>query len=327
MTTQAREMSVTLPVGQAMDRVKKVLFQPFDLARWFAIGFCAWLAYLGEGGGLTSGFNWGGHNAHGRHSIRHGFEQARDYVLHNIAWIAPLAIALILVSLAIWLVVMWLSSRGRFMFLHCVALNAAEVQVPWVRFAPEADSLFLFRLVISLISLGVMLPLVGGLLLVVMRMVFREAVSPGGLLLAVALVLVMIAVGIVFWIIGRLTRDFVVPLQFLRRSRCLDAWRELGGLLRGNLGNLVLYFLFRIVLAIAITVVVVGGGPGDVLHCRLPVCPAISRNGLSAAHPGIRAGLLAPLPRAVRAGLRRLLSARNGRFRDAVRLIREFSRD
>ena len=51
MTTQAREMSVTLPVGQAMDRVKKVLFQPFDLARWFAIGFCAWLAYLGEGEG------------------------------------------------------------------------------------------------------------------------------------------------------------------------------------------------------------------------------------------------------------------------------------
>jgi hypothetical protein len=36
-------------------------------------------------------------------------------------------------------------------------------------------------------------------------------------------VFVIIAVGIAFWIIGRLTRDFVVPLQFLRRSRCLDA--------------------------------------------------------------------------------------------------------
>jgi hypothetical protein len=45
-------MSVTLPVGQAMDRVKKVLFQPFDFGRWLVIGFCAWLAYLGEGGGL-----------------------------------------------------------------------------------------------------------------------------------------------------------------------------------------------------------------------------------------------------------------------------------
>jgi hypothetical protein len=144
------------------------------------------------------------------------------------------------------------------MFLHCVALNTAEVRVPWARFASAANSLFLFRLVISLISLVVMLPLVGGLLLVVMGMVFRETVSPGGLLLAVALALVMIAVGIVFWIIGRLTKDFVVPLQFLRRSRCLDAWRELRGLSQGNIGNLVLYFLFRIVLGIAITVVVLG---------------------------------------------------------------------
>jgi hypothetical protein len=251
-------MSVTLPVGQAMDRVKKVLFQPFDMGRWFVIGFCAWLACLGEGAGAASGFNHGGHHGHGAHSVREGFEQARDYVMHNIAWIAPLAIALILVSLSIWLIVLWLSSRGRFMFLHCVALNTAEVRVPWVRFAPQANSLFLFRLVVSLISLVVMLPLVGGLLLVVMRMVFREAVSPGGLLLAVALAFVIMAVGIVFWIIGRLTKDFVVPLQFLRGCRCLDAWRELRDLWRGNLGNLVLYFLFRIVLAIAIAVVVVG---------------------------------------------------------------------
>ena len=258
MTTQPREMSVTLPVGQAMDRVKQVLFQPFDIGKWFVIGFCAWLACLGEGGGYHGGINYGRHLGHGQHSIRDGFEHARDYVMHNIAWIAPLAIALIVVSLAFWLVVMWLSSRGRFMFLHCVALNAAEVQVPWARFARAANSLFLFRLVISLIGLVVMLPLVGGLLLVVMRMVLREAVNPGGVILAVVLVLAMIAVGIVFWIIGRLTKDFVLPLQFLRHSRCLEAWRELRGLLRGNIGNLVLYFLFRIVLAIAIAVVVVG---------------------------------------------------------------------
>jgi hypothetical protein len=251
-------MSVTLPVGQALDRVKKVLFQPFDIGRWFLIGFCAWLAYLGEGGGSFPGnYHFGDRHGHGGQSIRQGLDQARDYVLHNLAWIVPLVIALVLVSLSLWVLMLWLSSRGRFMFLHCVALNAAEVRAPWARFASAADSLFLFRLVIALAGLAMMLPLVVGLLLVVLRMVFRQAVSPGGVLLAALFVFAMIAVGIVFWIIKRLTTDFVVPLQFLRQSRCLDAWRELGGLLRGNLGNLVLYFLFRILLAIAITVVVV----------------------------------------------------------------------
>jgi len=248
---------VTLPVGQAMDRVKKMLFEPFDAGRWFVIGFCAWLACLGRGGGPAGGFNFGGHHGHGAESVRAGLEQARDYVLQNLVWIVPLAIALAGVSLSVWLIMMWLSSRGRFMFLHCVALNAAEVRVPWIKFAPEASSLFLFRLVLSLIGLVLMFPLAGGLVLVVLGMVVRDEMSPVGLLLAVALGFVAIAVGIVFWIIGRLTRDFVVPLQFLRRTGTLDAWRELGGLARGNLGNLVLYLLFRIVLGIAIAVLVV----------------------------------------------------------------------
>jgi hypothetical protein len=144
------------------------------------------------------------------------------------------------------------------MFLHCVALNAAEVQVPWSRFALEANSLFLFRVVISLISLVVMLPLLGGLLLALLPMVSREAVNPGGLLLAAASGFAAVAAGLFFWVINRLTTDFVVPLQFLHRRRCLDAWRELRGLFQGNLGNLLLYFLFRFVLAIAISAIVVG---------------------------------------------------------------------
>jgi hypothetical protein len=257
MTIHRQGISVTLPVGQALDRVKKVLFQPFDIGKWFVIGFCAWIAYLGEGGGLNTGFNYGGHHGQGGQSPRAVFENARDYVVHNIGWIAPLAVGLIIVILVMWLVVLWLSSRGRFMFLHCVALNAAEVRVPWLKFASEANSLFLFRLMISLMGLVVMLPLVGGFVLVVLRMVFREQVSVGGVLAAAGLFLAMIAMGTVFWIIGRLTRDFVVPLQFLRRSRCLDAWRELrSGLFPGNIGSFVLYFLFRIVLSIAIAVLV-----------------------------------------------------------------------
>jgi hypothetical protein len=45
---------VTLPVGQAMGRVKKVLFQSLDVGRWFVLGFGARLACLGEGGGSSA---------------------------------------------------------------------------------------------------------------------------------------------------------------------------------------------------------------------------------------------------------------------------------
>ena len=48
ITTRPREINVVEPISPALRRVKHVLFQPFDLGKWFIIGFCAWLAFLGD---------------------------------------------------------------------------------------------------------------------------------------------------------------------------------------------------------------------------------------------------------------------------------------
>ena len=50
MSPQETYISVIEPINPAVERVKDVLFRPFDFGRWFVIGFCAWLAYLAEGG-------------------------------------------------------------------------------------------------------------------------------------------------------------------------------------------------------------------------------------------------------------------------------------
>ena len=47
-SSRPREISVAEPVAPALERVKQMLFKPFDLAKWITIGFCAWLAELGE---------------------------------------------------------------------------------------------------------------------------------------------------------------------------------------------------------------------------------------------------------------------------------------
>jgi hypothetical protein len=43
--------SVTTPFSQALSRTGKVLFKPFQFPKWFILGFCVFLAHLGEGGG------------------------------------------------------------------------------------------------------------------------------------------------------------------------------------------------------------------------------------------------------------------------------------
>ncbi len=255
MTTPARDLSVTVPFGQALERVKTVLFQPFDIGRWFIIGFCAWLAYLGEGG-FHGGFGGGSHGGRGQ-NLRGEYDQARDYMVNNLGWILPLGIVLVLLVLAIWLVVLWLSSRGRFMFLHCVALNTAEVVAPWRTYEKEANSLFLFRIVLGLAGLVLFLPVLGGFVVAILRMAIHERATFAGVVAALALFAGLLVVSVLLWVVGRLLKDFVIPIQYLHRNRCAAAWQEFFGLIRGNLGTLILYLLFRIALAFGIALAVI----------------------------------------------------------------------
>lgn len=245
-------ISVTAPVTQAIARVKLLLFQPFDAGKWFVIGFCAWLAQLGETS-FNAGYNFGSFDGRSSGaSLQREFEQAKDYVLGNLHWIGPLAVALVVVGLLLWVLFTWLSSRGRFMFLHCVALNTAEVSAPWHKFARAGNSLCVFRLVLGLIGSLLTLPLVALLVVAIFRMVVAGAPSWGGIALAGGALLALIALGLLCAVIGKLTTDFVVPIMFRRGARCLVAWRELRGLLSDRLGHLILYLLFQIVMAIVI---------------------------------------------------------------------------
>jgi hypothetical protein len=57
--------------------------------------------------------------------------------------------------------------------------------------------------------------------------------------------------------------------MFLRRQHCLSAWKELGSLISGHMAAFVLYFLFQIVLTMAIGVIVVGA---VIITCCIAGC-------------------------------------------------------
>ncbi|MFV2073108.1 MAG: hypothetical protein ACC742_10720, partial [Thermoanaerobaculales bacterium] len=60
------------PLTRAWERMKLILWRPFDLAKWFVLGFSVWLAGLADGAG-GGGWKWvadsddfpGRHNLHG----------------------------------------------------------------------------------------------------------------------------------------------------------------------------------------------------------------------------------------------------------------------
>jgi hypothetical protein len=274
----SRTINVVEPVSPALEHVKRMLFRPFDLGKWFIIGFCAWLACLGEAGSGFSGgnYNFGNHSEHTGADLRHVLDQAKDYLLNNLDWIIPLAAFLIVVILGLGLLFLWLNSRGKFMFLHCVALNRAEVTEPWNKFATEGNSLFWFRFVLGLIGMILTLPLVGIIAVMILRMIYRGEPDVAGIMTAIGLGLALFLVAIVFAIIKKFTVDFVVPIMLLRRSKCLAAWKEFYRLLCARFWQFVLYLLFQIVLTMVIGMMVMVIMVVTCCCCCLMLLPYIS---------------------------------------------------
>ncbi len=253
MNAAAQEISVTAPVSPAFARVKTVLFAPFDIGRWLAITFCAWLACLGEAGGLGGGLNYRFGTDY--HDYQRSFEHARDWVMDNLHWLAPLVVVGLVLSVVLWILFLWLSSRGWFMFFHCVAENRADVVAPWTRYARQADSLFLFRILLSVGSgLTVAVPIGLGVLgLVLLLHSGGAAFGFVGLALAI---LIALAVGIFWAVVAKFTYDLVVPLMSRFTSSVWDAWKLAFNLIRAHAGVFVYYVLFQIVIKLGILALV-----------------------------------------------------------------------
>jgi hypothetical protein len=175
--------------------------------------------------------------------------------------IVALAAVAFVVGVAIAVVLLWLSSRGRFMFLHCVVLNRAEVKVPWHKYREQGNSVFLFRLGVGVIFFLALL--LFGAIIVLSAGVF----SAGGFQLNAAAVagiiiasLVLLPGAIIAALILKFTRDFVVPIIYLRGGSCVEGWRCFLSLLSDNKGPFALYILFQIIIALAVGVIILVAG-------------------------------------------------------------------
>ena len=138
------QISFAEPLSRAWERMRRILFEPFELAKWLVLGFSAWLAGLASSGTGSTAWNSAGDEVSHRDIGVTGVGDAFERVAENLIWM-PLVLLGVLVVLAIVLAVLWVSSRAKFIFLDNVVHNRAEIVEPWKRFKTIGDSLFLWR--------------------------------------------------------------------------------------------------------------------------------------------------------------------------------------
>lgn len=251
-------VSVIEPITPAIERVKTILFRPFDLGKWFVIGFSAWLAQLSQGAGGGNGRGGVRYQSGDLpQEAREAFETAREFVMANLHWIVPVAVFLLVIGITIVLLVVWLSSRARFSFLYCVAQNKGEFWIPWRQYHRHGSSLFAFRIVVGIIGFlaaGAFATLGIGLAIASYESLGFNALTISGI---VTSALLFIASLIVFGVIGKFTTDFVAPIMYQHTLSCTQAWRVFLEIFSHNQARFVLYVIFQIVIGLVVGVLVV----------------------------------------------------------------------
>jgi hypothetical protein len=224
MTVQFME-----PLNRGWGRMKAALFRPFDLHKWFVVGFNAFLA------GLMDAHNGSGG---GRFQKDADFRNVVDFprtawhwLMDNPGWAIAILFAVV-VAIVVMVVITWVSSRGVFMFLDNVARNGAEIAKPWREYRKEGDSLFVWRLVFGIVTFIAF----GGLLAwffiqgkFLYDAGFDRAV-PVGLILGLAFLGLVLAV--VIGCIVLFLKDFVAALMYKHRITAVAGWRMFMGLFR-----------------------------------------------------------------------------------------------
>lgn len=255
-TAPIAKMKTIDALDQALTRTKRIFFQPFDLSVWLRFGFIILLVALTSGGGFQGGGrgggNWGNSGGNAQtftpDNIATETLQAKEWVVANLTVILVVAGLVVCLCFALAALLTWLSSRGEMMLVRAVSLNDPYIGRNWKETRELAWSLFLFRLVLALLSLFGF-----GAILVFAGLAIAGAAAAGDgtwtalLMPLIPTVLAFIALGVVFGVIGLLLSNFVVPLMYRGNLTCLQAWRLFRTIASGNIVPIGLFFLIRFV--------------------------------------------------------------------------------
>ncbi|MGB6121237.1 MAG: hypothetical protein WBG80_04970, partial [Bacteroidota bacterium] len=220
------------------------------------VGFTAFLAGLTDFGGGNGGGSGGRGGGTNWDEVMYFPQSAWHWLQDNPHWFLLILIGVFLLFLLMVLLT-WLSSRGKFMFLDNVVHDRAQVAKPWYDYRHQGNSLFLWSFFVGLLffaAIVVYLVFSYSVLLGIYEYTWEpvELIGPAILLGLGFFAIIMFGV-----FLDLLLVDFVVPLMYKSQIRVLAGWRAFLSLF----GRYMLYFLgyalFMVGLSILIAIIVI----------------------------------------------------------------------
>jgi len=240
-------LSAVDSVAAAIEHVQQQLFRPFRLTQWTLIAFVGLLAGESCSGGAL-------HFNPGSLPGRAGAGRAPDPAL-----LLPFLGFLVLAVPAVWLVLLYLNSRMRFVLFDSVVEKRCSIGRMWRERRQPALAYFLWQILLSLTAVAGTVALVGFPLGAAFLLGWFR--SPVAHLAPLVLTAIAVASAFALWLllfvlVQVFSKDFVVPQMALENITAFEGWRRLWPMLGADKRGYAAYGAMKLVLALAAAFVV-----------------------------------------------------------------------
>jgi hypothetical protein len=237
-------------------RMKNALFNPFDLKKWFIVGFTAFLAGLLDGGG-NGGNSAGRGNVDDFADVLEAPYMAWNWLLDNPNWTILIGFG-VLFLFAFLVVVTWVSSRGKFMFLDNIVHDRALIKQPWFEYKNEGNSLFIWRMFYGLFCFALVIMFLYNVWQAAYNMYYDDYSFPWMFFIRKGLLFILMI--LVLSYIELMLNAFVITLMYKHRIAVTKAWSTFLTLHWAHLMPFILFSLLWLVLSIGVFILVVLAG-------------------------------------------------------------------
>lgn len=244
------------PLERGWNRMVTNLFRPFDLKKWFVLGFGVFLAQLTDYHNKYSSSDSDDYAGKGLGEMLEIPYMAWEWLISHPHWSTLIVTGIILIVL-ITLLFTWLSSGGKLIFLDNVVHERALVKQPWHDFRYLRNSLFMWRF-----GFGIITILIFGSILVSGYLNIHEMYK--NFASDMEMISAALRIGIVFFVlliiagyISLFLNDFIVPIMYRNNMTTWIAWSHFIPILRSNLLVFLGYGLFILLLYILVGIVIV----------------------------------------------------------------------
>jgi hypothetical protein len=290
------DKSPSQAMTRAIERARELLF-PGRMEKWLALGFIAFLAGLGEssgsysyrlpfpsGSGGSGPFGGGssGKSATPEKAFDEIWAEALSWVQAHTVLVVAGASGLLLGGLAFGLLLTWLSSRGKLMFVESVIHDRYQVKEPWARLREPAWAVFKFRLLLTLAFLLILVIALGVGVSIALAELKTGHFSSTSVIALFAFGGILTVTFIPLGFISLLLDDFVIPVFYLRGGSLGDAWGIVRrDLIASNAGPVFVFYLLKMVLGVGFVML---GTIAACLTCCVASLPYLSSVVLLPAH-------------------------------------------